>query len=490
MISPPPNLYRPTIGLFYSSILTCSQSIAAIPKVFIAIFLAALICLFFQGPVRLRIILAATLSLFALNYDRYIGAVNPECLTVDFWSLSFSCLGLFLIGIGQRNKDGPAPPLVAGFILLGLVAAIRGPQLLGGALVLAWCFLGWVKWRRWRTALLSSLAFFTPTLIDNLIRSAYHVTDDARVTFYCVYMDPGHAWTPLTDLRYHTEHPSNGEVWHRYLAFMCSLPGHDFMRWAMNFAPTNDAQLLVSATFVGVLGCGIALAWIVRWRRRSRETEPRSNPGSPWSVWSYRLCLIALIAPVHAMIAAQAGAFFHPVMIVAGIIAVGGMLSGRSIAAAFALCYIGSVILHAAIGLPGSYRVSMTYEIDVFVAVIAFFIEEGSSFRTLVTEGRGSSALALAILLIVAAGYGGNFIGRWGQKRMLREDLAKTNHVMKVSADIRLNRSLYIDGHLIYFYRFYDALPFGSLRTYLKVDAPGGFYSASFLQPCHVIWAR
>src|ERR1035438_6881535 len=121
-------------------------------------------------------------------------------------------IGLILIGLSRNADTRRWLPAVAGFGLVGVAAAVQGPQLLGGGLVLGWCARRWIQEREWRTLTLSVVTFLAPTLCDNSIRTAYGVTNNAMANLYCAYTDPAHAWTPQTDQLYHLKNPSNQVV--------------------------------------------------------------------------------------------------------------------------------------------------------------------------------------------------------------------------------------------------------------------------------------
>jgi hypothetical protein len=482
--TPTPWLYRPTVGLFFSSLLTLFQSVRAIPITFIAVFLVSLAWLFAGSPTRLRIILAAAIVMLTLSYNDGIALLNPECVMVDFWAMSFSVLGLFLVALSHRPVPWSWLPAVAGFLLVGVVAAVRGPQLLGGGLVLLWSAVSWLKERKWISVTLSVLAFLAPTLVDSAIGSKYHVVNNSFVQLYCVYTSPDHAWTPQADLRYHRENPTNQEVFGRYLKFILSDEAAPFRRWAMRFAPSHDAAQIARPIFAGILLFSAMLGWLVN-QRTARS--PEASGSARWRDWMFKVCLAgSLTAGWMTFRGAQISP--HPLLLLAGFIAAGGIVRRRPIAASFALGYIGSVVLHAMIGLPGSYRVAMTYETYIFVAVIGFIVERSEPPAIEMRGCRGVALMSSAVLVAICLAYAGNFLALRGQKRALRAELAKPNRVMKVSSDRALDRSLYFDGQLVYFYTNYDSLPFGKTRTYLSMKSPGGLYHGSFIKPCVVTW--
>lgn len=489
--TPTANLYRPTIGLFFSTILTIFQAVSAIPKVFIAAFLAAAIYFFVSGPIFLRIILVGTLVTLNLNYDVFVSALYPECVMTGFWTLSFSLIGLILIGLGQNAGERRWLPAVAGFSLVGIAAAVQGPQLLGGGLVLGWCATRWIQDREWKTLALSAVAFLAPTLCDTSIRTAYGITNNAVANLYCVYADPSHAWTPQTDQLYHLRDPSNQEVLGHFLAFITSPDGHAFLRSAMAFTQRQDALQIRRSGFISLLIVCAAIGW---WTNRGgHETPYKPFPGPiekiRWRDWEIRLCLIGVLALIYMIVTRGTAALHYPVLILAGVIAVAGILKGCPMAVCFALSYVGSLTLHAVLGDASGYRVSVTYEIFVFVALVCLLVEPSASSDGSAKLARGLPGFSAIVILILAIAYAGNFVGRRGQKSYLRAELGETTrNVVKVSGDRAIDRSLYFDGKLSYFYTNDDGRPFGSIRTYAAIKAPAGLGIASLITPCEVTW--
>lgn len=489
--TPIANLYRPTIGLFFSTILTIFQAVSAIPKAFIAAFLAALIYFFVSGPLFLRIIIVATLVMLNLNYDVFVSALNPECIMVGFAAMSFSLIGLILIALSQNADTRRWLPAVAGFSLVGIAAAVQGPQLFGGGLVMLWCASQWIRHREWKTLALSAVAFVAPTLFDNSIRTAYGITNNAVANLYCIYTDPAHAWTPETDQLYHLSNPSNRDVAKHFLKFIASRDGRAFLRSAIAYPQDQDALQLRRLEFLGLLLVCAALRW---WISRGDRAPPNAPPPvhgrqAKWRDWGGRLCLIGVVFLLYAIAARAAVAPHYAVLLLAMVIAGAGILRGCPMAVCFALSYVGSLTLHAILGVVSGYRVSVTYEILVFVALICLLVEPPAPSERNASLTRGLPVFSAILILMLAIGYVGNFAGRRGQKSYLRAKLGENiRNVVKVSGDRAIDRSLYFDRNLAYFYTTDDGLPFGSVRTYAAIKAPAGLGLASLITPCEVTW--
>jgi hypothetical protein len=380
-------------------------------------------------------------------------------------------------------------PAAVGFLVLGIGAAVRGPQLLGGGLVLLWCVLRWLKRREWAAIAVSIIAFLAPTMGDSAIRTRYKAVSNAILIIYYVYTEPGHSWAPTSDEHYYKENLSDREVVRRYTHFMLSSEGMTFLRQATNFAPAHDAGLLKRPAMLALLLVCAALAWQAARHRSESFPDEESVPGRPaWQKWIYRLCLAGLLLAAWQIATKSAPQFPHPLLVAAALIAVAGTIKPRPLAVCFSLAYLGSTTMHAALGLVGAYRVSTTYEAFVFAALVCFLVERPTPDSGEVASGRHLPRLCLILTALVALCYTGNFLVRRGQKRELREELVKANHVMKVSNDPALDRSLYLDGKLVYFYTRYDSLPFGTLRTYASMQTPGGLYHGSLIRPCVVTW--
>jgi len=473
-------LYRPTIGLFFSTIISVTNSIAAVPVVWILLFFAMCGALFWLGGWSYRATLTGILGLLVVFFPELILPLNPGTLMADFWPMAIGLAGIWLIALSAGRESFNMAGAAAGFFLLGITACLRGPQLASGAALLVLFAPGWYKRRAWLAFLLLPAIFAAPFVIDSKIQKNHGIDSNGIVTLYSIYTDPNHQWTPQTHALYLREKPEPKEVGRRYLKLLFSAEGADIVCDRCASVLEQIVNLAASGSFIAALAALTVLGWFAG---RVATTRSERQPFGPWA----RKAVFAL--PIAAGVGTVFTAGESQLLIFAcfvGTLALAAWATGRQLTAALAVAFCGALAFHAAIGLTGGGRVIGSYEIFLVAAIAAAVTERPGDAPASPAPLRW---VAGALLLLVLTGYTGNFWLRRGFKAHLREQLAVPQTAVKISDSPRLDRSLYLTGQIGIFYTRLDPTPFGQVRRYTKMNAPKGWGNVTFLEPAVVNWA-
>ncbi len=468
-------LYRPTVGLFFSGILSATNRVAAIPVIFIGFFLLTLTGIFAASDNPRRAVLSATLTALVLFYAELVRPLNPEALMVDFWAMSFGLIAIWLLGLSQARVASDLFLQIAGFLLLGIAATIRGPQLAAGGVALLYLGVGWVRRGKWLHLALAALVFGAPLGIDAAIQKRYHVINNGVAVFYCIYATPEHAWSSAGQEQYLHEAPSNHEVVFKFGAFLVSPEGAVLLAKRCNQVLLHSVTVVTSPALLLLLAGGVAVGWV----RRTKNSGAGSDVSVRLREYAPAIIVVALLL-IRACSDLERTALLSLTLI--GLAAF-SIRSERRWTALFTLAYASSLLLHALLALASYERVLATYEVFLIAALLAACWEPPAICEP---APAGQNWIGVMVLVVVVLGYAGNFIFRRGFKSELRNQLAGTHTVVKISNSLSLDRSLYMTGELGLFYTRCDPVPFGIVRPYIKINSPAGWYNPSFLQPCTV----
>ena len=360
-------LYRPTVGLFFSSILSATNRVAAIPVAFIGFFMLVLGGLFFVSDRSHRAVLTASLAVLVLDYAELVRPLNPETLMVDFWAMTFGLIALWLIGLGEAGVKPYLPATLVGFLLLGVVACVRGPQFAAGAAVLLYLAIRWLRRRMWLALLLAPSIFVAPLVLDSAIQKKYGILNDGVVTLYCVYAMPAHRWSSEGHEQYLLEAPSNAEVAAKFGSFLLSRKAAALLGERCSRVLLQDAALILARP----LWLLFAACLLLRWCWRGNEPPPHGRSRR----WVGHLALVLAVGAGGALFLRHDGE--RAVLLATAVVglAIFGMITERRWTALLALAYIGSLCLHALFGLVGDERVMATYEVFLFAAIVAASLE-------------------------------------------------------------------------------------------------------------------
>ncbi len=473
-------LYRPTIGLFFSAIITITNSISAVPVVWIVLSFLLGGALFALDGWSHRLAFAGVLGVMVIFFPTLIRPLNPETLMADFWPMVMGLAGIWLIARSEGEGSFSLPGAAAGFLLLGIAACVRGPQLASGAALLAWLAPGWLKRRRWGALLLLPVIFAAPFLADSLIQKKYGVDGNSTVTLYGFYSDPNHQWSPAAHSRYLREKPDPAEVKARYLHLLFSAEGAEIFSNKCGAVLNDIISLAADRLFLsGLVGLAL-LGWLIR------PAEPVGSATSPARRWGGRLvlgCIGTAAATLFLVEATSARLLAFTLLI--GALALHAALTGRRLAVLLTIAFCSGLAFHAALGLNGGQRVIGNYVIFLFAACVAAVAEAPHATAPPCRELRW---IAGAVFGLVLLGYTGNFWLRTGFKAQLRAQLAVPQTAVKLSDSPALDRSLYFTGEMGLFYTRFDPLPFGTVRHYTTMIAPNGFGNVTLLEPAVPGW--
>lgn len=478
-------LLRPTIGVMFSSIFTLSGSIAAIPKVFAGLYAAALLAAFALAELRGRLALLALAGLAWLAQRELMQPLSPDSLNTDFPSFAFTFAGLLLVmGVlaGRQTKAAGVSVLTAGYLLLGFAAAIRGPMLLAGPvlllLTLVWSLLsergleqfgkprsGPWWWRAVRTTALAAVAFVLPVVGDSLLRAGLGLDAPGLIAFYSFYADPTHTLTNDAYFRYVELKPSTLEVVRDYLAFILSAEGRQVVVGSLLERLTIDGNILIAIRFPYVLAGAFLVdagLRVAAWRS--------AGPGA--------LRPVATAVTLGMVLIALAGMFgeLGSAGVVLGLVGVSlawPLLTGRLVPAAFALAYVSGLIFVVLTGTKDYGRIAHTFVFALYAAPLWVVLDPAPVLweRTRRTAAAGIAGLAVVVVLVLTTA---NALVPTPMKAVYRAEVMGRSAAIKIAEDRRLDRSLYFSGHREMLYTRRDGEPVGTVRRYRAFDNPNG----------------
>jgi hypothetical protein len=472
-------LYRPTIGLFYSTIISVTSSIASIPIAWIALFFAGCGGLFAASDWPDRTALIGVLGACAIFFVELIGPLNPATLMVDFWPMAMCLLGIWLIGLGENGGPRALAPTLAGFLVLGIGACVRGPQLASGAAILVLLAPSRIQKRAWLPLLLMTATFLAPFVVDSIIQKRNGIADQSIIEFYSFYTDPAHHWSMPTHRRFLSENPSAAEVHARYLRFLFGAEGRKIFLSNCGSVISQTADLMINRWFLLMLATLALVGWLA-----GQSTELTPSPSPSWR-WAKRLTAAGAIIAAGAMLCVDPATRVFLFTAFVAALGLHALLTGRRLTAMLIVAFYGALALHAALGLLGGARLIVSYEI-LLVAAMASAVTERARpqpLRPALLRG-----LARSLLVLVLIGYTGNFWIRTGYKAKLRAQLAAPQTAVKISNSQELNLSLYLKGDGGVFYTRYDPAPFGTVRRYEPFATPDGIGCVTYVNPCVVTW--
>ena len=169
-----PNLYRPTLAIWFGSLMAIFSSIEAVPTFFffsVLAFLAGASAIALAMPTRLLLLLSLWAMLCVTLPDAPIWHTLVTVPMPDLPALLFSLIGLFLVALFFQGRVGLFAACI-GFLFLGAATTIRGALLPAGfILVLLGCWQrGWKSTGWFATVALAS--FLTPFVFDNVFAAA------------------------------------------------------------------------------------------------------------------------------------------------------------------------------------------------------------------------------------------------------------------------------------------------------------------------------
>jgi hypothetical protein len=443
-IKPPFYIYRPTVGMFWGSILSAAGRIEAIPLFFLGwLFLLTGAATLFAPDGRLRAALVVMLGFFAMRF-----ALTWQTLSfdVDLCALVITMSGIILVlwdlGPSARNR------VLVGCLCLGVAAAIRGPFMIAGPFVIA-IRLFLVERVPLRYVLPAVALFVAPIAFDAMLLKQLGIASNGLQALYCVANDPSHGWTPACSAVYKELQPSTAAVVQGFIDFRLSAAGWRNLFSQLAWRIDRDLAWFNSpATLVLLLGVSALV---------SRREAAR---GSITPFVKSAAIVVTLLAISRIP--------FPWTALVWGIAALLVAAATRSWRAALCLvAYFGSLLFLALTGLVYHDRFIYTFGFTLVLG-IALLAHDGdpglASPRPGASTGR---ILAPGIAAAVVFLYAGSFVIS-GQLRetYLREVHGREDAAIKLSGDKSVDRSLYYAWKPRLIYTRHDDLPVGSVRKF------------------------
>lgn len=473
---PTPMLYRPTVGLIFSSLLSSFGSLHLdwIPVFFACFLLATLILYFWSAPPVLAAPVVLLLVFSALEFGKVVLPLNVGTLQVDFPSFVLSLSGLlFLILAFSLHRVSLAAASVA-FLLFGMAAAIRGPLMLGGpALLLGATFLLY-RSAQWRGILLLGACFLFPLLVDSTIQKSHGLVNNGLVACFSFYSDPQHTWTAAANVAYETLQPLPAQVLANYAAFVSSPEGLKVVSRYFFHQLHSDVSLLVAPrNYVVVLLALICLP-IMRGGWCTQQSFGNEAPSRHKVV--FRSMLITRVVVPCLLLLLIALSPWAGGLLAGGLVAwiiVTSICLRLHYAAACLLTYSLSLLFLSLLGFASLPRISLTTSFCLPLGLYFFLLQnpagvvEARPTRPLFT---GSIATAGILLWL----YGANFLIPTPMKRIFHEKVDGRSAAIKISDGPEFDRSLYYTGDRQLLYTLADPSPLGTVREYRRIETPSG----------------
>ena len=465
-LPPPTYLYRPTVGLFWASIIGTTGRLEMIPMFFVAwllgIFAAAIML---AGDPRVQKALIVALGLCALIFPDAWHSLFISSTAIDLPSLALTTSGVLLLLWGRGPTACSA--LLMGCACLGIAAALRGPMMLAGIVVIGVRVL-LIERTPAKVIAAAAVLFLVPIAFDAALQRHFAVVNNGVTAMFCFYTDPSHTWSPACHVVYLARRPTNAQVLQEYLQFLLSAAGLSFVFDSMKWRISRDvAPLLALAPLMLLVGAGL----LASWTEKNLMRAPLSSP------FVRALAVAALLTGLRAFPAtwntfALCGFFLAAAAILrqwGTVMCLSGYLAGT-----LYLCLLG---------LQVHDRLQHSFSVCLYLGIGLLILE---SARPGATDSRGwfaahaaPAAVALAILFL----YLGNYVAPSQLSDTYRLQVrGRAGTAIKVGSDSRINRSLYYSGERHLFYTADDTLAIGGVRKYSKL-ANSMTGSASFVQP-------
>jgi hypothetical protein len=487
-------LLRPSISVLYSGILTLTGLngggwLGAIPPVFAALYGLSLVAVFPLLDTRGRFALLLLSGVALVARGALIGPLSPDSLNTDFPGFVFTMAGLFLVLVPlshARVSAGPLVLMLVGWVFLGFAAAIRGPGMLFGPMLLLLLLVhARVRIGRWGGAILvtsaATFAFLVPLVGDSALRAAIGVDAQGLIAFYSFYSDPTHTLTNEAYFRFVELKPSAAEILRDYLGFIVSSEGRSVVWTAFLERVGIDGATLLGIRFplvlAGAWGLGVTVTAANAWRSGK---SPLGALLSGETVVGFLLVVIGF-APVIGGVLPDLLPNLSPEMMAAAV-ALGLCLvtlawalpTGRIVPVAFALVYLLGVVFVVLTGTKYYSRVVHGFVLALYAAPLWVLLDPAGRVEwSRVRQGWAAGAagvFAVGILVLLAAG----FVLPTPMKALYRAEAMGKPAAIKVSEDAALDRAVYFSGGREVLFTRADGLPVGTLRSTIGFENPNG----------------
>jgi hypothetical protein len=475
---PTPMLYRPTVGLIFSSLLSSFGSLHLdwIP-VFFACFLFATLALYFwSAPPALAAPVVLLLVFSALEFGKVVTPLNVGTLHVDFLSfvVTFSGLLFFILAFGRHPVSLVASSV--GFLLLGMAAAIRGPLMLGGPVLLLGALFFLPRRVRARGILLFCACFFFPLVVDWTIQKSHGLVNNGLIACFSFYSDPQHTWTAEANAAYDLLKLSPSEVLVRYGTFVSSPEGLKIVSGYFFQQLYSDASLVVASRNYVVVLLALLCVPLVRGGWSSRQSGGNETPSSGGDKVAFRGTLIVrVIVPslLLLLIALVPGAGGLLATALVSWMIIASIWLRLHFAAACLLTYSLSLLFLSLLGFAWLPRLSLTTSFCLPLGLYFFLLQNPTGVAE-AGPARPLFASSLAAAGILLWLYVANFLVPTPVKRTFHEKVDGRSAAIKISNGPEFDRSLYYTGDRQLLYTFADPSLVGTVRQYERIETPSG----------------
>ena len=477
-------LYRPSVGIFFGSLLALFGRVEFIPLFFVAacalLFIVSSVTLPRSSAVALvvSVLLCSVPDMFA----RTMGASLIGTLLVDFPSFVFLLGGILLLSSALSRPGAVGASFCVAFLLLGLNAAIRGPMLVGGPIIFIAVHLLYLrKMSPWATPL-ALLLFALPPALDLLIQRHDMIINNGLSNLYCVVIDRAHSWSPECHKQFLAENPSFQTVLGRYLNFALSRDGVSLFGQYVAGRLAIDSRMLVSLYFFGAL----ALCLLYELAACAKESAYMRTSILKLAPAPLLWIGLSLIAPalVRDMTWAQTLQISIVLALGAVLLTLIAVMREAPLTWLCLVTYLSAVIFFSLIGLPFLGRTAGTYTFLLPLGVLAAVVEEPLDHEPGGYHGAQDIFACLCMAAVIVL-YTAVFTIPTEAKRRYQAEVAGKSAAIKVanSSDPARNRSLYYfgDGRLLYTY--YDGAPLWSVRTFTRIEPAKSDPNTSYKTP-------
>lgn len=466
--APPAYLYRPTIGVFWASILGTTGRIEMIPMLFagwLLTMLAAAVLMAEDRRVRNAVVVG--MALVALGFAQTWHLLYISSTNVDLPALAVTSTGLLLLLWGRGS--GAHAALLVGCACLGIAAAIRGPMMLAGIVIIAARVL-LVERTSGKVIAAGIALFLLPLAVEMGLQRHLGTINNGLMAIYCFYSDPAHAWTPDCNTAFLARKPGGAQILVEYVQYLLTLEGASGVGGGLKWRVARD---LAPATQAAALAVLLAAGALASW---SEKGFARAAGPSPF------LRAIALVGALAAL--RWFGGSYSAIALV--LVALAAAAAFRLWATAMCLAgYLAATLYLCLLGLHGGDRLQHTFSFALYVGLGLLLME--TAHPALPRAGRALGAMrqaipAAAALAIVFLYLGNSVLPSSMRQTYESEVRGRADVAIKLGEDARIDRSLYYTGQRALFYTADDVLAVGCVRKFGKLasDRTG---NVSFVQP-------
>lgn len=447
-----PNLYRPTIGVLYASLIALTGTAQPIALVPVLLFPTLALLMFWSCARGDRLLCLAIFSTFLLTFHSQFSSSYASigtCMT-ELLVLDLTLGSIFFLTSALRDERILFLPAAAGLTLLGMATALRGLPLAGGALVLVGVSLRYARRVRWSRLGALWLIFLTPFLFDVLLQRHFGIRNNALQIIY-VFIQPPHTWVQATHWAYLRSHTPDSRVFGMFVDFMVRGNG---VSTVLNLMATYAQNQMRTVQHGPWFFCLVAL--VSFWHRASAQHNLRLKVA--------HLALLVLVLLGDVVERRIFLAWLAVMVLVA--------FRKRMPLTFVSLCvYLGCLALYVITCSPGNERTASTFQFALYIACLSFGWELSASNGSNRFSAAPPLHAARGTFALVAWLYLGFLIVPRSIQKVYASEVEGKSAALKLASDDARDRSLYIQGEGITFLTRKDPVPPGTVVRYRKLAA-------------------